>query len=619
MNRAGESNDAGLKNGNSGREDLNALRDLLLAPEQRQIEELKSRLNASAQAEAMSEALPQAVERASSRDARFADSITPVVESALKKSVRRDPTVLTDAVFPIMGPAIRKAIAEAFEKMIQTINQALEHSLSAQGLKWRFEAMRTGRSFAEVVLSHTLIYRVEQVFLIHRGTGLPLESVQSPDVAGRDSDMISSMLTAIQDFARDSFSVSQAEGLETLRVGELSVWLETSPHATLASVIRGIAPVDYRVTMQDALRKIVVEMQEQLAAFNGDARPFITVRGILESCLRVQRIERSRRLSPWMWILPVLLLLSAGTAWVEWSHRRDAEERRRAEELQRIHADQEREAAAARAKEAAESALWEDCVKRVRSEPGIVVTEASRRDGKLTLGGLRDPLATDPKALIAAAGYDSKNVEGQWEPYYSLQPAIVLKRATERLAPPPTVHLRLEGDKLIAEGSASAAWIQESQRRAYGIPGVATYDASALGDETAAKLGAMKTEIENTVIAFGEGAQLTPDQATAAHGVARKIGELQALAKRVNRHVKVTVIGHTTEIGGESFNAKLGQQRAEQVVGLLTKDEVPAGMLSVTSVGASEPLTPGGARDDPRNRRVTFRVAIDEPSRNAAP
>ena len=43
-----------------------------------------------------------------------------------------------------------------------------------QGLKWRVESIRTGRPFAEIVLMHSLLYRVEQVFLIHRETGLVL-------------------------------------------------------------------------------------------------------------------------------------------------------------------------------------------------------------------------------------------------------------------------------------------------------------------------------------------------------------------------------------------------------------------------------------------------------------
>ena len=86
--------------------------------------------------------------------------------------MRRDPHVLADALFPVMGPAIRKSITETLRGMLESFNEALDNSFSLRGLKWRVEAMRTGKPFAEIVLMHSLLYRVEQVFLIHRETGL---------------------------------------------------------------------------------------------------------------------------------------------------------------------------------------------------------------------------------------------------------------------------------------------------------------------------------------------------------------------------------------------------------------------------------------------------------------
>jgi OOP family OmpA-OmpF porin len=58
-------------------------------------------------------------------------------------------------------------------------------------------ALRTGTSFAEVVLLNTLLYRVEQVFLIERESGLLLQHVRSAAVRTEDADMVAGMLTAI--------------------------------------------------------------------------------------------------------------------------------------------------------------------------------------------------------------------------------------------------------------------------------------------------------------------------------------------------------------------------------------------------------------------------------------
>ena len=121
------------------------------------------------------------------------------------------------------------------------------------------EALATGKSFGEVVLLHSLVYRVEQVFLIHPQSGLLLQHVISSQVEKQlgedatDASMVTSMLTAIQDFVRDSFQVESKAALDSIEVGDLKVWLERGPHAVLACVIRGTAPAELR----DLLRRTV--------------------------------------------------------------------------------------------------------------------------------------------------------------------------------------------------------------------------------------------------------------------------------------------------------------------------------------------------------------------------
>ena len=75
--------------------------------------------------------------------------------------------------------------------------------------------------------------------------------------------MVSGMLTAIRDFAHDSFRVSEDEALETLQVGDVTVWIEQGPYAILAAVIRGTAPRELRTALQEAL--------EYVHAYHGDA------------------------------------------------------------------------------------------------------------------------------------------------------------------------------------------------------------------------------------------------------------------------------------------------------------------------------------------------------------
>src|SRR5262245_50811213 len=169
-------------------------------------------------------------------------ALTPPVERAITASVRKNPGPLADALFPVMGPAIRKAVNAALAGMVDGLNRTLEHSLSWRSLAWRVEALRTGRSFGEVMLAHTLVYRVEQLFLIESTSGLLLQHLAPGTDGVRDADMVSGMLTAIRDFVKDSFGVAGDDALEGLKVGELSIWIEQGPRAVLAGVVRGVAP-----------------------------------------------------------------------------------------------------------------------------------------------------------------------------------------------------------------------------------------------------------------------------------------------------------------------------------------------------------------------------------------
>jgi OOP family OmpA-OmpF porin len=57
--------------------------------------------------------------------------------------------------------------------------------------------------YAQVVIRHALVYRVEQVFLIHRESGLLLEQAHLPNLALPDADLVSGIRTAIRDFVAD--------------------------------------------------------------------------------------------------------------------------------------------------------------------------------------------------------------------------------------------------------------------------------------------------------------------------------------------------------------------------------------------------------------------------------
>jgi len=607
----------GADNGASGTEDgLEQIRRLLLAPEQRGIHEIRRRLDdPEAHAQDVSRVLPSAVRLASARDAQMATAITPAVERALSESVRRNPRILTDTIFPVIGPAIRKAIAEAFAKLAQSLNQTLNHSLSAQGLKWRFEAYRTGKTFAEVVLAHTLIYRVEHVFLIHSKNGLLLQHVQAPNVTNRDPEMIAGMLTAIQDFTRDSFDTTAAEKLEGFDVGELHVWIENGSQASLAVVIRGNAPLELRTRMENVRDRIHAEQGSALAAFEGDTGPFEATRPVLEECLAQQVADEGAASGrPLLWvavILGILLLAGIAAAVLKANHRhaqeRDAAARQKREQLAAAKAS-----ALAREREDHAEAKWRDAVAHLRAEPGIVVTEAIREGDTYRVSGLRDPLAADPAAILAQGGIVQSRVNARWEPYFALHPALILRRARSRLDPPETVTLDLRDGVLLASGSASASWIEATARRAESIPGLERLDITGVTDETEKILSARAKAIEGMVISFPEGLSISPEDRGNVARTASLIEELRRTAAADGWALRITATGHTSPDGPERLNSSLAKSRADEAVRLLVESGAepsiftPLGLPSAHRGQASG--TPGAVVQSSRN--VTFRVTL---------
>ncbi|MCE5244969.1 MAG: OmpA family protein [Syntrophobacteraceae bacterium] len=560
-------------------ENLSELRRLLLGPWQAEVDGLRHRLDDPGQhAAEVSGVLPEAVALSSGRDGRLAAALAPTVEEILKASVRKDPRTLVAALFPVMGPAIRKAIAETVKRMIQSFDQIIGQSFSWRGLKWRIEALRTGRPFGEVVLLHSLVYRVEQVFLIHRETGLLLQHVVAGSVEAQEPDMVSGMLTAIGDFVHDSFRTEGEEALNVVQLGELNLWVEQGPRAIVAGVIRGTPPEGLRQSFTEALELIHAEQRQALETFEGDNAPFEASRPCLEACLSAQYKAGGRRLSP-ITVL-CLLALAAALAWWGWC--------------------------------AVQSDLrWDAYVRKLSAEPGIVVVETGKRHGQRFLSGLRDPLSKDPSDLLKEAGIDSGEVAFRWEPYYALNDSFVLARAMQLLNPPETVSLAFDKGILTVEGTASHQWIRELRGRLPALPGVVRIR-ETLADRDMEELEALKERLENTVLRFDTNSTLLlPDQGGILAETAAQAHRLQLLSALVHMTFRIDVVGHADSSGLEARNFSLSHKRADEIRSFLVSRGVDPAVLNAVGMGSKQPVREEASEQDRGfNRSVTLRPIL---------
>jgi outer membrane protein OmpA-like peptidoglycan-associated protein len=379
-------------NAESAEQRLHQLRGLLIGPEVEQIAALRRRLDdPQLRSEDMSGSIAEALALRAKQDHKLQTTLQPLIEEALRISVARDPAMLATSLFPIIGEAVRKAVGHALQGMFDSLNLMLDRGLSLQSWKWRFEAWRTGKSFGQVALTHSLNYRVEQVFLIHRETGLLLGHVAFSDGVVQDADLISGMLTAIQDFVRDSFGPKKTDELEVMQVGDFKLWLQHGPLALMAAVVSGQPPPELREVFEREVEAIHKEFGLALQTFDGDTTTVAGAEVNLRRCLLGGQQPSAKKSHRMVWMTFALIVAIVATIVVI-----------RVRENQR----------------------WTNYVERLQSEPGIVVVDHKRLWFRYAINGLRDPLAVDPQQLLSEFKVPPQKVSERWEPYLSLNPAF---------------------------------------------------------------------------------------------------------------------------------------------------------------------------------------------------
>ena len=626
---------------------LAALKALLLGPEQASIQRLDEEFHDHrVQAERVSDNLTEALDRTyRETPTELTDALDRPVAECLKGSVQRDPGFFADVLYPVMGPAIRRSITQAMKDLVQQINQTLEHSLTLKGLRWRLEAARSGVPFAEVVLRNTLRYRVDEVFLIQSGSGLLIQHLTRADAQAHDPDAVSGMLTAIRDFASDTFDAAASETrLETIDAGEHTLWLVHGPLAYLACAIRGIAPVGLRDELAQVIETIHRRHDDLLRRVGDDPEQADRLRPLLEPCLKSERVEPGGRRFPWPFAILALLVLAALGWWAKglWETQSSA---------------------------AADHARLVAAVEQLNASPGTLVTDWQIEQGRLLLTGLHDPLTTTPEQLLSEAGLAQTAYETAFQPFESQVPAAVLARAHQRLAPPAEVTLSLNDDgALAAAGVADAQWIDRAALLATTVPGIRAYDASALEHRDdrlrrdlsarlappdtvelrvadgiarfsgiapmdwidslpgqvdlpngrvildadrlrpfeAVRLNALRRQVEQVAIPFGDGATLDPNQRPRIEGLAGLINELQQHAERLERRIRLHVIGRTDGIGTPEQNLFVARERA-----MVVAEALEAQGLSLPEMELNVIVLPPRAfsrSPDFRHRRVEFRL-----------
>jgi OOP family OmpA-OmpF porin len=508
------SKDSPTPNGQSAAGAFAELRGLLLAPEQEDLRQLRQSIEAAQSAEQLSRSLPEAVRLAAQRDWKLEAALRPVVEHSVRLSVRHNPGALAGALSPLIADIVKRAVVSALRQLAESIQETIEQGFSLRSLGWRLEAARSGRPYSEILLLHSLLYRVDRVYLIHGETGLLLAQASAEPGGEADGGLVSAMLTAIQDFVKDSFGAPGANAVEIIEAGEFVIWTQQSSQVLLAALIRGVPPKALKSVFEAALERICRSHSAAIANFDGDVGPFRSCHPELAACLLGRGESARRNVWPWLWALAAALILAIGAlaAW-QWN----------------------------------EARKWQGFVDALRREPGVVVTDASRRGGRYFISGLRDPLARDPALMLRTTDFAAKDVEFDWQSYLSMQPSFVKIR----------------------------------------------------------EFADAKKRVEARRIHFAaDRADLSPGQMDAIQDTAQEIKELLARSAQVGKSVNIEVVGSADNSGTGEHNVKLSGQRAAEVAAALISAGVPSPKLHPAEAAKAG----NDDRSSPFSRNVSFRV-----------
>ena len=403
-------------------ESLDELRNLILGLSPDELLVLQQWLKSEGEfTENIGRILPKAVLLSIKHDGALGAILLPVIEQAIFTSVQNNPSVLADALFPVMGAAIRKSISDTFKEMIQSLNQTLENQFSVDRIKWRIEALFSSKSFAEIVLLKGIKYQVKSVFLIHKETGLLIQDAYPDESHLDEADMVSGMLTAVQDFVKDSFStqLNASDTLDTIKLNDLNVWIEDGPLAYLAVVIEGSPPESVRQIFKTNLEDIHGKLAPILTGFEGDTDDGIPMLPYLKNCVLKQSFQQEEKSHTKVYIVLGIAAIILGF-WIFTTVQRNY--------------------------------YWNEFITDLKSESSVVITESGYENGVPFVVGMKDVLAKDFSKLAEKYHLNNADVQYHWTPYISLDPAFVYLRMLKQTKPGNQVQTVLKSDTIVVSG-----------------------------------------------------------------------------------------------------------------------------------------------------------------------
>lgn len=572
---------------------MRALRKLILGDSGQVVKQL---LEENAR-QVVSDVFSEALFDREKQDGSVNKVLLPLVEKSVQRSVANHSDQMVGYLYPIVGSLVRKSVTAFITDLLEKTNSLIENSLTVKSLIWRFKAKQAGVSFSQYVASQTFSFRVEQIFLIHRETGLLLNTLSADLHSSADADLVSSMLSAINDFVSDSFNVGKHKGeqqLDVVKTDDFTLLLKQGPKAVLVAAISGNTPQKVANQLQLSLEEIHKLYAEDLNHFNGDASVFANSEEQLRDCLIAElKIESSKtKKRPWMaWIFVLAISGLVGfLGYVRWQ---------------------------------ASQVLTH--VQLIDNEPGIILTSVQLVDyDTIQFNVLRDPQAKTIDTWLAEQPLSKANITFKERAYVSLDADIIRHKVHSILSQFVDVKVEWQDNLPVFSGEFSNLNKLRLQNELNKVPGldfkihwldsvkIAGTDNNAADDPVIIRaiLDLNIAKLERHTIKFEQGeSTLTEQNINTLIVLKDEFVNLVPIAQQQELSLGLIIMGASDSTGSNAFNRMLSQKRADAVKNKLQELGIDKSRLNAIGLGVIELKTSGDGA-----RKVLFNVVYFDAS-----
>ncbi len=197
----------------------------------------------------------------------MARTIGPVIGESIRVQLRNNREDIVDALYPVIGETVAKSVRESFREFQKSIDRQLR---GPANIGRTIQAQMKGVSASELALRESLPFSINHIFLIQHDTGLLMTQHQLTD-SEMPPGLIGSMLTAIRQFAHDSFGRhGTSSQLDEIQFGDERIIIESGQHAYVAAVVQGTEPTQFHTALRDYISNLHIEHGPALRDYDGD-------------------------------------------------------------------------------------------------------------------------------------------------------------------------------------------------------------------------------------------------------------------------------------------------------------------------------------------------------------